>query len=66
MGIYEYQCPRGHVTERFVKLEERSQQIECEGGTEDVPCLEHADLIVSATPTTFRANDRKAFKRTGR
>lgn len=60
MGIYEYQCPEGHLTELFVPLSARPQQIQC-----PCNCNEFAQLILSATPTSFRANDRKAFKRQG-
>jgi putative FmdB family regulatory protein len=60
MGIYEYQCSCGRVTEKMVPLAERPHSIPC-------PCgKEQAHYVVSATPTTFRANDRKAFKRGGR
>jgi hypothetical protein len=65
MGVFEYQCPRGHITEKFVPLADRPAHVDCEGGTEDVPCLHTAELVLSATPTTFRAMDRKAFKRSG-
>lgn len=66
MGIYEYECPVGHVTERMVSLAERPDSIMCE---QDVPnglkCGETAKFVLSATPTTFRAMDRKCFKRQG-
>jgi hypothetical protein len=57
MGIYEYMCWREHVTELFVPLAERPNTTPCE------ICKEEAKLVMSATPTTFRSNDRKAFKR---
>jgi hypothetical protein len=66
MPVYEYACPRGHVTEKFVSLSERPQFIDCEGGASDSPCLHQAERIVSAPKTTFHANDRKAIKREGR
>lgn len=59
MGIYEYECPEGHVTELMVKLEDKPANTKCE------TCGSYAAPILSATPTTFRANDRKAFKRQG-
>jgi hypothetical protein len=57
MGIYEYECSDGHVSELFVKLAERPDTIRCAQcgcGT--------AYLIVSGPQTTFHANDRKAIK----
>jgi len=62
MGIYEYECPHGHVTEKMVPLSERQEIVACEH--ENCVCM--AVFVVSATPTTFRANDRRAFKREGR
>jgi hypothetical protein len=62
MGVYEYECPSGHVTEMFVPLAERAKTVLC--GHEG--CQHTASYVVSATPTTFRAADRKAFKRKGR
>jgi hypothetical protein len=61
MGIFEYQCPHGHVTELFVPLKDRPDTVDCNDHT----CGYKAQLVLSATPTTFRANDRKAFKRQG-
>jgi hypothetical protein len=62
MATYEYECPYGHITERRVKLEDREQTTAC-----DHPgCPYEAEFVLSATPTTFRAQDRKAFKRQGR
>lgn len=60
MGIYEYQCPEGHVTELMVKLSEKPDTIRCD----QCDCAT-ATPILSATPTSFRQNDRKAFKRQG-
>jgi hypothetical protein len=62
MGIYEYQCEAGHISELMVKLENKPAHTPCthEG------CLDVATPIMSATPTTFRQMDRKAFKRSGR
>lgn len=54
MPFYEFECPRGHVTERLVPM-----------GTKDIVCAECCDLhpeddgavfatrILSPTPTTF-------------
>ena len=56
--IFEYECPNKHVSDRMVKLEDRPQEVDC-----DYPgCKEKAKFVVSATPTTFRAHDRRAFK----
>lgn len=58
MGIYEFECPKGHVSDLLIRLESRPQEIYC-----TYPgCKEKAKFVVSATPTTFRANDRRAFK----
>jgi predicted nucleic acid-binding Zn ribbon protein len=59
--LYEYQCPVGHVSELMVKLSEKPAETTCthEG------CHSVAKPIMSATPTSFRQNDRKAFKRQG-
>jgi hypothetical protein len=62
MGCFEYQCARGHISERRVPLAEKPAETLCD----DVECDLMAHPILSATPTTFRANDRKAFKRSGR
>lgn len=59
MGVYEYQCQHGHITEFFRPLAERAVPVECS------TCKETATLIVSAVQTTFHANDRKAIKRSG-
>lgn len=61
MGVFEYECSRGHVTDHFVPLAERPQEIPC--GHEG--CTESARYVVSAAKTTFHANDRKAIKRRG-
>jgi hypothetical protein len=60
MGIYEYECLLGHVTELFVPLKDRPASTPCD------ECKEPAHFVTSAVPTTFRQMDRKAFKRTGR
>lgn len=60
MGIYEYQCEDGHTSERFVPLSERPDAVVCD------TCKKPAEFVLSPTPTTFRAMDRKAFKRSGR
>jgi putative FmdB family regulatory protein len=59
MGCYEYQCEDNHVTEHRVALSERPDAITCE------KCGKPAEFVLSATSTTFRQNDRKAFKRKG-
>jgi hypothetical protein len=61
MGIYEYQCEAGHIIELMVRFEARPNTVNCthEG------CRSIAKFVLSATPTTFRQNDRKAFKRSG-
>ena len=62
MGVYSYECPNGHVTEKLVSLAERTKTVKCEhDGCEFV-----ASYVISPVATTFRANDRKAFKRGGR
>lgn len=58
MGIFEYACPRGHVTERHVNHYDRPTSIPCTTPN----CTETAAHVLSATPTTLRVNDRKAFK----
>lgn len=61
MGIYEYACSHcNHVTEVFVPLSARHPVIECE------MCGAPATYTISPVPTTFRSNDRRAFKRSGR
>lgn len=60
MGIFEYECPAGHITELMVRLENRPPMTEC------ATCHTAAKFVVSATPTTFRVNDRSAFKRRNR
>lgn len=62
MGIYEYQCPAGHITERFASLSERPESLQCE----HEGCGQDATRIVSAVRTTFHMNDRKAIKRKGK
>lgn len=71
MSIYEFECPNGHVTEGHYALADRPASIKCEhavvdtiGGVDGV-CGHQAAYVMSATPTSFRANDRKAFKRKG-
>jgi hypothetical protein len=61
MAIFEFECPLGHITELMVKLEEKPATVAC-GGKD---CAHVATPILSATPTSFRQNDRKAFKRQG-
>lgn len=61
MGIYEFACSQcNHITEKLVPLAERPAVVDCDS------CGAPAQYVVSATPTTFRAQDRKAFKRVGR
>lgn len=60
MAIYEYQCSAcNHVTEKFVPLAERKPVVDCDS------CGAPAQFVLSPTPTTFRAFDRKAFKKQG-
>lgn len=60
MGIYEFACSQcDHVTDKLVSLAERPAVIDCER------CGAPAQYVVSAVPTTFRAQDRKAFKKQG-
>jgi putative FmdB family regulatory protein len=54
--LYEYACENGHVSERFVPLSERPDAVVCD------TCQKPAEFVLSPTPTTFRANDRRAFK----
>lgn len=69
MAIYEFECPKGHVTEAHYSLADRPASIVCEhpeSADEGAPiCGQTAQFVLSATPTTFRAQDRKAFKRQG-
>ena len=58
--IYEFECGAGHITEIMVKREDKPETVMC-----DHCKAADAKPIMSATPTTFRANDRKAFKRQG-
>jgi hypothetical protein len=58
MGVFEYECPSGHVTDHLVALAERPNTIPC------VTCGQSARYIISAARTTFHANDRKAIKGT--
>ena len=66
MGIYEFECPNGHITDMMVPLELRPATKTCGHDLGSHRCTEEAKFVVSATPTTFRAQDRKAFKRVGR
>jgi predicted nucleic acid-binding Zn ribbon protein len=59
MGVFQYECPQGHVTEKFVPLAKREDVVKCDH------CASDARYVVSAVATTFRAHDRKAFKRQG-
>lgn len=60
MGVFEYTCSAcNHITEKFVPLAERQPVVECES------CGAPANYTVSAVATTFRAADRKAFKKQG-
>jgi hypothetical protein len=61
MSIFEFECPKGHVTDMMIPLALRPNTKTC--GHEG--CEEEAKFVLSATPTTFRAQDRKAFKRQG-
>jgi hypothetical protein len=61
MGLFEYVCSNNHVTEVLVPLAQRPQTTHC--GHDG--CGKEARFVLSAAPTTFRAMDRKAFKRRG-
>jgi hypothetical protein len=70
MSIYEFECEHGHVTEGHYALADRPAFIVCEHA--DLPgepgspmCGLAAHYVMSATPTSFRHSDRKAFKRQG-
>lgn len=58
MPIYEYECARGHVTEKMASLAERTETYPCAYAR----CELVAIRVLSATSTSFRLNDRKAFK----
>jgi hypothetical protein len=59
MALFDFQCSAGHVTEWRGPYQTRPDLIPC-----DTPgCKEHAEFVLSPVPTTFRAMDRKAFKR---
>ena len=62
MGIYEYECPKGHISERFVSFEEKPDEVLCD----HIDCDFMAQPITSAVKTTFRHMDRTAFKRRNR
>lgn len=62
MAAFDFQCPAGHTTEWRGDYKARPDVIPCE----TPGCKEHAEYTISPVPTTFRANDRKAFKRSGR
>ncbi len=55
MGLFEFVCPNGHVTEDLYSLKTRPDAIKC-------ACGEEAKLTISAVKTNFHANDRKAIK----
>lgn len=58
MGIFEYECPAGHVSDHFVSLLERPDMIPCKADG----CSNTAHFIISPARTTFHANDRRAIK----
>lgn len=58
MGLFEYTCGVGHITERLVSLKDRPEIIPCE----HEGCALASRLTVSAARTTFHANDRKSIK----
>ena len=62
MAVYDFECPLGHVTEWRGSYKERPDVMPCQ----TPGCKEDALHVMSPVPTTFRANDRKAFKRSGR
>lgn len=66
MAVYEFECENGHVTEAHFSIADRPQSIKCEHeGEPGLTCGLDAKFVLSATQTTFRAMDRKAFKRQG-
>lgn len=62
MGLFEFQCADGHVSEWRGPYKERPDVMPCQ----TPGCKEDAYSILSPVPTTFRANDRRAFKRHGK
>jgi hypothetical protein len=69
MPIFEYRCQHGHITEEFV-----TPSLVNTPGARSTVCVrcssegnvELAEKILSATPTTFKHNDRTSLKKTGR
>jgi len=71
MPVYEFECPKGHVTEDVVPMGTKevpcvacaaeAQAISARTGKSIPPCFAPhvATRILSATPTTFRYNDRR-------
>lgn len=65
MPIFQYECPYGHVVEQLVGQREVDLP-----KVRSMPCYtcsaegvdSRAKKILSATPTTFRMHDTKAFK----
>jgi hypothetical protein len=62
MPVYEFQCDKGHVTERMVPMGTR--EIVCSACIEErmaggsTPSNPMARRILSPTPTTFKFADR--------
>ena len=50
MPFYEFECPKGHVTEQLVKI--GTEAVPCPDCPENLPATE-AKRILSPTPTTF-------------
>jgi len=74
MPVYEFECPKGHVTEDVVPIgtkvwpctacnaEWMAQHAAQFPADHRCACVHDANLakrILSATPTTFRYNDRR-------
>lgn len=57
MPMYEYQCPNGHITEKMQPIADANRPVTCEH------CPTIAERVLSPTPTSFRHNDRRAFKK---
>ena len=62
MAIFEFECPKGHVSDLMVGVLPRPATIKCT----HKGCGQEAKFVLSATKTTFHAMDRKAIKRGGR
>lgn len=59
MPIFEFECPKGHITEKLVRTGtgNDTDRIACPR------CIATARRILSPTKTTFKMHDRKAIKK---